>query len=747
MTESAAAYVLKSSDGSSPPLLERVDVDAQVDGVLFTVNLRQTWRHAGTRPLEVIYTFPLPAQAVLLSFASTRGGDRLEGVILPRAQAEDRYEGALARGDAPALLEVGPDGLHTVNIGNLLPGESVVLELQFTQLLRFEHGRLRLVVPTTIAPRYGKPESSGLQAHQTPVSSLTAEYPLSMALTIAGSLAASRIECTTHRHQLARSHGTARLELMPGARMDRDVVVVLTPPETRPGLLVTGRDPLALRPRQVALAAFELPRRPSNRPLSLKLLVDCSGSMAGDSIDSAKAALRAVADLLGADDEVSLLRFGTTVQTALSPAPCTSAILKDLRQHIDATSACLGGTEMETALRATLTLDHRHEQSDLLLITDGQVWQSEAVADAARRSGQRVFAIGVGTAPAEGALRAIASGSGGACEFATPGDSLKATAVRMLERMRDAPWPAPRVDWGCEPVWQESPQGHAFGGDTLIALAAFEGAAAPEQARLVLDGSTSLATAASEACEPEVLARLLADRERRTLNRSDAKAVSVRYRLLTEHTHCVLVHEREDKDRSTTPADLVQVPSMLAAGWAGTGSVVDLDMMFSEEPTRIFACRSVPLLSQTEPLDMASGDLRLSEKRPVQQRPASPSMRTGPSRHLAGELEPLLPHGHARSLMGAWARGRRTSEAVRSLLWSLSDLGLSAEDMLVVIAHWSLTVEARSGTLPGWAQARLDALDGDLRERALQAIQEALGTLKLPAPPGRMQRLWQAMHR
>ncbi len=97
--------------------------------------------------------------------------------------------------------------------------------------------------------------------------------------------------------------------------------------------------------------------------------------------------------------------------------------------------------------------------------------------------------------------------------------------------------------------------------------------------------------------------------------------------------------------------------------------------------------------------------------------------------------------------MGAWARGRRTSEAVRSLLWSLSDLGLSAEDMLVVIAHWSLTVEARSGTLPGWAQARLDALDGDLRERALQAIQEALGTLKLPAPPGRMQRLWQAMHR
>ena len=46
--------------------------------------------------------------------------------------------------------------------------------------------------------------------------------------------------------------------------------------------------------------------------------------------------------------------------------------------------------------------------------------------DAARASGHRVFAIGVGSSPAEGVLRSLAEATGGACEFATPGEALEA---------------------------------------------------------------------------------------------------------------------------------------------------------------------------------------------------------------------------------------------------------------------------------------------------------------------------------
>jgi Ca-activated chloride channel family protein len=64
----------------------------------------------------------------------------------------------------------------------------------------------------------------------------------------------------------------------------------------------------------VALAAFELPVAPKGEGggrLALKLLVDCSGSMGGDSIASARRALMGVMEGLSEGDEVSFTRFGS----------------------------------------------------------------------------------------------------------------------------------------------------------------------------------------------------------------------------------------------------------------------------------------------------------------------------------------------------------------------------------------------------------------------------------------------------
>ena len=121
------------------------------------------------------------------------------GTIVAKREAERQYEEALAEGDAPVMLEALADGLHTANIGNLKPGDEMVLEVRFAQLLTFEQGRLRLAIPTTIAPRYGNAESAGLQPQQVPQASLLAEYPLALSVTVAGALAGGTVECPTHR--------------------------------------------------------------------------------------------------------------------------------------------------------------------------------------------------------------------------------------------------------------------------------------------------------------------------------------------------------------------------------------------------------------------------------------------------------------------------------------------------------------------------------------------------------------------
>lgn len=110
-----------------------------------------------------LHTFPLPFQAVLLGFASELNGERQEGVVVAEREAERQYEESLGEGDAPVMLEAHADGLHTANIGNLKPGDEIVLECRFVQLLSFEQGRLRVSIPTMIAPRYGRPEQASLQ--------------------------------------------------------------------------------------------------------------------------------------------------------------------------------------------------------------------------------------------------------------------------------------------------------------------------------------------------------------------------------------------------------------------------------------------------------------------------------------------------------------------------------------------------------------------------------------------------------
>ena len=67
--------------------------------------------------------------------------------------------------------------------------------------------------------------------------------------------------------------------------------------------------------------------------------------------------------------------------------------------------------------------------ADVLLITDGEVWDTKRMIASAQRSGHRVFVIGVGTSPAEAVLRHLAEATGGACEFATPGEALEAAAA------------------------------------------------------------------------------------------------------------------------------------------------------------------------------------------------------------------------------------------------------------------------------------------------------------------------------
>ena len=189
---------LRHLEGQARPVLQHVTMSARLDGLLLDSTVRQSYRNTSNDTLEVVYTFLLPEGAVLLGFKVTLGGLTKVGTVVEKVEAEQRYEQAMDEGDAPVMLQRSGDGLCTANLGNFKPGEEAVIEYRCGQLQTVEQGRVRLCVPTTVAPRYGHPVLGGKQQpHQVPEASLAVEYPFQPGV---GSLGSGRPSMKTCRY-------------------------------------------------------------------------------------------------------------------------------------------------------------------------------------------------------------------------------------------------------------------------------------------------------------------------------------------------------------------------------------------------------------------------------------------------------------------------------------------------------------------------------------------------------------------
>jgi Ca-activated chloride channel family protein len=430
-------------------------------------------------------------------------------------------------------------------------------------------------------------------------------HPFELSLRVEGALARARIGSPSHPLSMrleGEGETTAMVvSLARGGCLDRDFILVLDG-VAQDSLALCAQD--TVQPGAVSVLASFCPRVPAaEHPLAVKILVDCSGSMHGDSIAAARRALQAIVAGLREGERFSLSRFGNTVEHRSRSLWRTSPATRLAGQRWAAQlQADLGGTEMEKALDSTLALAGDAAASpgagegaapvDLLLITDGQIHAIERTVAKARALGHRVFVVGIGSAPAEGVLRRLADETGGACDFVAPGEAVEPAVLRMFARLRSQRMAALELAWpaGVKPVWMSALPGSVFDGDAVTVWARFA---------QVPDGTVRLVGTRTHAVAPEslgeacltaaghdsALSRLAVAAQIETLLAAEgahspqALNLAVAHQLVSPLTHFLLVETRAEADKPADMPDLVKVPSMLPAGFGGLGS---LD--FCDEP-------------------------------------------------------------------------------------------------------------------------------------------------------------------
>ncbi len=442
--------------------LKGVECRFDVTGAIACVELDQIYHQNATRPLDCMYTFPLPSGAAVYRCEVHINGRVIRAKVESKEAARKIYRAQKAAGHRAALVETVRANLFTLALGNVQPDDVIVVRFAWFQELDRAGEALRLLVPTCPGVRYiaGKPllrSSSGMgtvdDTDEVPDASrltpprIDALHPDAAYFAMQGRLSTADVQdgtvsSPTHPIFVREKDAAVTVELSGKADVpDRDFVLTWEEPKARQLAPQSwswkdGHETYALiqlrAPTDVPMA--------TNFPQDFYFLVDRSGSMEGLKWARTCEALRAFVDLLGVEDRVWITFFESALMDFAEAPMLASDVRKDRKFQQISRIGTAGGTELRLAAEHVLGKIAAHfagRRTTLVLVTDGQVGNEPAILEAFQRMPDlEVHTFGIDTAVNDAFLKALARQHRGGCWLQTPNDDIAATVRALGDRLR-----------------------------------------------------------------------------------------------------------------------------------------------------------------------------------------------------------------------------------------------------------------------------------------------------------------------
>ncbi len=435
---------LVAVDGRRFPLRSTA-IAARAEGGLAESRLVQTYANPYVEPLEVIYTLPLPADGAVIGYTIKLGVRLITGEIERLEAAREAYERALEEGRTAGLLEqVRPD-TFTQKLGSLPAGAEARIEIRVLHPLAFlapagrEYASWEYRFPTVVGVRYqgepGRvPDAGDLDVNRAAGEGTPVRLDLELVLSDGGP-GELQPQSPGHALRIEASENGCLLRLKEAAPLDRDVVVQWRATTADVGVRLVEGAGLPGDDGRYGLLTITPPERPgATFARDLTILIDASGSMSGDPLESCKEVVRALLGSLGPGDRFEMLAFSDSVRNLVrGPVNATPARIRraqELLRNLEAR----GGTEMAHAMFEALSPLRPDAQRQVILLTDGHIgFESQVIAVVrAHPPGCRVHAVGVGSAPNRTLTRGVARAGRGAEIFIDSFASASSAAQRLL---------------------------------------------------------------------------------------------------------------------------------------------------------------------------------------------------------------------------------------------------------------------------------------------------------------------------
>ncbi len=465
-------FFVKSDDPSIDQLpLKATSVVANIAGVIADVRVTQVYRNEGRKPLEAVYVFPASTKAAVYGMKMTIGKRTITAAIKKRDEARAAYEQAKQEGRSASLLEQQRPNVFQMNVANILPGDEIKTELQYTELITPTAGVYEFVYPTVVGPRYSNqpastaPPSEKWSKNPTLHEGEPPLYTFDITTRLTPGVPIQEMTCPSHKVALRyqdRSRATVTLEPAEKSGGNRDFILRyrLSGQVIESGLLLyQGQE------ENFFLLSVQPPQRVSQSqipPREYLFIVDVSGSMHGFPLDISKRLMRELLTNLRPTDTFNVLLFsGGSALLAPQSLPATPENLRHALEFIDRQRGG-GGTELLPALRRALALPRPERVARTVVIaTDGYVTvEPEAFALIRKELGKaNFFAFGIGSSVNRFLIEGMArAGSGEPFVITNPGQA-QVMAERFREYIQSPLLTRIKLDFGAFQVYDVEPVG------------------------------------------------------------------------------------------------------------------------------------------------------------------------------------------------------------------------------------------------------------------------------------------------
>lgn len=414
------------------------DASFDIDGIIATVTVTQSFLNKGNTITNGLYTFPLPENSAVNYLKVQVGNREIEGKILEKNTAKKLFKQAKLTGKKASLVEQHRPNIFTNKIANIKPNEQITVTIKYIQRVDYTKDKFSLRFPMNITPRYlpnqvkdpetvvqNSIEQSDKFNMDLNIARLTqfnkhAKNNISLNVKLNAGFELVNIHSPSHILHFDKTNlnnkelGNKGVQIKVGnveVPMNKDFILQWFPkPSSNPQLSLYSQK---LEGEYYTLAMLLPPILTSDTQeqqitldRDITFIIDTSGSMQGKSIKQAKKSLRFALNTLTPKDSFNIIAFSSQATPLFNTTRmATTENIKQALYFINQLSAN-GGTEMYQPLSQALTMPKTLKQDEdavqqILFITDGAVSNELALFKLIKNANNlpRLFTVGIGNAP------------------------------------------------------------------------------------------------------------------------------------------------------------------------------------------------------------------------------------------------------------------------------------------------------------------------------------------------------------